>query len=109
MERITLIKTKDNTIWITSDENELGTEVALGKIKNEDKQMMVALAEFLGYEPSSLLCFDETFTAVIYEDDGMTVEDLSTYDIEEDAIDFARNRGWDEVVNDNTGEVIWRK
>ena len=58
MERITLIRTKDNTIWVTSDKNRIGTETAFKNIKNEDKQMMIALAEFLGYEPSSVLCFD---------------------------------------------------
>lgn len=59
MERITLIKTEDNTIWVTSDENGIGTETEFKSIKNEDKQMMIALAEFLGYEPSSVLCFDD--------------------------------------------------
>ena len=58
MERITLIKTKDNTIWVTSDKNRIGTETVFKNIKNEDKQMMITLAEFLGYEPSSVLCFD---------------------------------------------------
>jgi hypothetical protein len=26
---------------------------------DEDQQMMIALANFLGYEPSSVLCFDD--------------------------------------------------
>lgn len=59
MERITLIKTEDNTVWVTSDENGIGTETAFKDIKDEDKQMMIALAEFLGYEPSNVLCFDD--------------------------------------------------
>lgn len=61
MKRITLIKCDDGAIWVTSDENEIGTESYFNKIKNEDKQMMIALAEFLGYEPSSVLCFDDGF------------------------------------------------
>ena len=52
---------------------------------------------------------DESYTAFIYEDDGITTADLSTYDNEEDAIEFAKSRNWDEVVNDITGEVIWSK
>lgn len=52
---------------------------------------------------------DITFTAFIYEDDGITAADLSMYDSQEEAIKFARNRNWDEVVNDATGEIVWRK
>lgn len=59
MKRITLIKTDDNTIWVTSDENEIGSKSHFKAIQDEDKQMMIALANFLGYEPSSVLCFDD--------------------------------------------------
>lgn len=61
MERITLIKCEDGAIWVTSDEDGIGTESAFKKITDERKQMMIALAEFLGYEPSSVLCFDDGF------------------------------------------------
>ena len=59
MKKITLIKTDDGAIWVTSDENPIGTESTFNKITNENQQMMVALAEFLGYEPANLLCFDD--------------------------------------------------
>ena len=59
MERITLIKCDDGTVWVTSDENEIGTESTFTDVVDEDKQMMIALANFLGYEPLSLLCFDD--------------------------------------------------
>ena len=52
---------------------------------------------------------DESYTAFIYEDDGTTSADLSTYDNKEEAVNFAKSRNWDEVVNDNTGEVIWKR
>ena len=52
---------------------------------------------------------NESYTAFIYEDDGITTADLSTYDDKEEAIEFAKHRNWDEVVNDITGEVVWRK
>ena len=58
MNNITLIKTEDNTIWVTSDENGIGSESTFKDIEDEDQQMLIALAEFLGYEPSSVLCFD---------------------------------------------------
>lgn len=57
MEKITLIKCEDGAIWVTSDENQIGTESTFKKITDEKKQMMIALAEFLGYEPSHLLDF----------------------------------------------------
>jgi hypothetical protein len=50
-----------------------------------------------------------TFTAFIYEDDGIISADLSTYDSKEEAILFAKTRNWDEVVNDTTGEVVWSR
>lgn len=59
MERITLIKCDDGAIWVTSDENEIGCENYFENIKDEDKQMMIALAQFLGYEPMSVLAFDD--------------------------------------------------
>ena len=52
---------------------------------------------------------DESYTAFIYEDDGIITADLSTYDDKEEAIEFAKSRNWDEVVNDITGEVVWKK
>lgn len=56
-------------------------------------------------------CFnvDMTFTAFVYEDDGITTSDMSTYEDKDEAILFAKSRGWDEVVNDVSGEVVWRK
>lgn len=52
---------------------------------------------------------NKSYTAFIYEDDGMIAVDLSTYDDKEEAIEFAKSRNWDEVVNDITGEVVWSK
>jgi hypothetical protein len=70
-------------------------------------------------EPDNWECFDqeeikdeaprESYTAFLYEDDGITAADLSTYDNVKAAIDFAMDESWDEVVNDNTGGVVWRK
>lgn len=70
-------------------------------------------------EPDNWECFDqeeirnnlpeETFTAFLYEDDGITAADLSIYNTEKEAIDFAKMQHWDEVVNDLTGDVVWRR
>jgi hypothetical protein len=46
-----------------------------------------------------------TFSALFYDDDNVLRD---TYDSENKAINFAKNCGWDEVVRDDTGEVIWK-
>ena len=51
----------------------------------------------------------ESYTAFAYEEDGITAADLSTYDNQAEAIAFAKRRNWDEVVNDKTGEIVWRR
>jgi len=68
MEKITLVRCDDGAIWVTSDDNQIGTEVYFDEIANEDQQMMIALAEFLGYEPSSVLCFDNEYDYGYEED-----------------------------------------
>jgi hypothetical protein len=45
----------------------------------------------------------------LYEEDGEYTEGLATFDDKEEAIQHAQSCGWDEVVNDNTGEVVWRR
>lgn len=69
MKQITLIKCDDGAIWVTSDENQNGTESTFNKITDESKQMMIALAEFLGYEPAELLYFDDGFEDEEDDDD----------------------------------------
>ena len=88
---------------------------------NSNDEILPALKNKPQYirEPDNWECFDqeeirdnplkETFTAFLYEDDGFAAVDLSTYDTEKEAIDFAKVRQWDKVVNDNTGKVVWRK
>ena len=88
---------------------------------NNNDEILPALRQKPQYvrEPDNWECFDqeeirdehprESYTAFLYEDDGITAADLSTYDSEKEAIDFAKIRHWDEVVNDNTGKVVWRR
>ena len=58
MKSITLTKCDDGTIWVTSDEDSIGTESTFNKITDEGEQMLIALAEFLEYEPVELLNLD---------------------------------------------------
>lgn len=50
-----------------------------------------------------------SYAVFLYEDDGITTADLATYYDKSEAISFCKERGWDEVVNDESGEVVWRK
>lgn len=88
---------------------------------NNSDEILPALKSKPQYirEPDNWECIDseeikdenysESYTAFIYEEDGITASDLSTYENIKAAIAFAREMDWDEVVNDNTGEIVWRK
>lgn len=88
---------------------------------NNNDEILPALKSKPQYvrEPDNWECFDqeeirdeiprESYTAFLYEEDGFTAADLSTYDNAKAAIDFANEAGWDEVVNDNTGGIVWRR
>ena len=75
MEKITLIRCDDNTIWVTSDENQIGSESKFNKIKDEKKRMMIALAEFLGYEPARILDFSGMYEYEFEDDEGLCDEE----------------------------------
>lgn len=55
METIHMVKCDDGSIWVTSDEDLNGTESTFKEIKDEKQQFLIALAEFLGYEPYELM------------------------------------------------------
>lgn len=60
VEKITLIKCNDGSIWVTSDEDPNGTE-SIFSPKSEipiEEQMMIALADFFEFEPANVLNFD---------------------------------------------------
>lgn len=58
MEKITLTKCEDGMIWVTSNEDAIGLEITCQNDTDKNKQMMIALAAFLGYKPSDILNFD---------------------------------------------------
>lgn len=49
----------------------------------------------------------ETYTAFLYN--GDEAEDLFMCNNVNEAIEFAERHNWDEVVNDITGEVVWKR
>ena len=60
MKKITLTKIDENTIQVVSDDSQT-SESKFRLITDESKQMMVALADFFGYEPYETLQFDDGF------------------------------------------------
>ena len=58
MKTIILTKTEDGVIKVTSDKNQIGTESIFDKITDESEQFIIALTDFLGYEPAELLNLD---------------------------------------------------
>lgn len=52
---------------------------------------------------------NSSYTAYVYEGNGVIAADLATYESRGDAISFAKLHNWDEVVDDFTGKVIWRR
>ena len=53
---------------------------------------------------------EATFTAYLYDrGDLQSSLDFCMFDDKEEAIDFAKSNGWDEIVNDATGKYVWKK
>lgn len=118
------VKIENDKVYIDGKVKYFSAKMDKGNKEDDlNKKALLALTNEMGYEATFLfeemadrldemldeLDDDGTFTAFIYEDDGITAADLSTYDSKDEAIEFAKYRGWDEVVNDNTGEVVWKK
>lgn len=52
---------------------------------------------------------NSSYTAYVYEENRVIAADLATYESKDDAISFAKIHNWDEVIDDFTGKVIWRR
>lgn len=48
----------ENTLWVISDGDAIGIEMSFKPNTDENEQYMIALAEFLGYDPASILALD---------------------------------------------------
>lgn len=58
---------------------------------------------------ASCFCNDEDGSYITLAYDGGVVADEAMYDNKTEAIEFAKSHNWDEVVNDVTGEVVWKR
>lgn len=50
----------------------------------------------------------EKYTAYIYEDDGVTIEEDESFATKDEAISFAKQNYWDMVKDNVTNEVVWK-
>lgn len=55
MVEVRIVKCEDGVIWVTSDSDRIGMECTFKQVEDPGDQMLIALAEFLGYEPSEVL------------------------------------------------------
>lgn len=92
-----------NTITITFEDNIVtvtdGRQTSrnnFNKITYEPKQALIALAEFYGYEPAELLCFDEGFED---DDDNDFLQDLLDEATAEETINI-----WLDMLLESTGK-----
>lgn len=127
--KATLIKTDGYSISVTEFESEKAAYKEMEKQYREvyDKvnsefidqcclDQRDAIAYFNGEDVfvwkililESKSCVESTYTAFLYEADGETSKNLSTFDEKEDAIEYAKFHEWDEVVEDATGTVVWK-
>jgi hypothetical protein len=86
MKTIT-IKLENNTVTITDGRN---TEINVFNATTEQKQALISLAEFYGYDPDGILCF---------EDDNDFLQDLSDEAETEEMVDY-----WIEALLESTGK-----
>lgn len=49
------------------------------------------------------------YRAILLQEDGICIEDEEDYDTLKEAIDFAKSRGWDEVIDLKTSKIVWSK
>ena len=70
---------------------------------------MKEFTNYLQSDKEELRKDDGSYTAIAYDDDILTIAEQATYDSKEEAIRFAKSRNWDEVRDDNTGKIIWRR
>lgn len=52
---------------------------------------------------------NSTYTAFLYEESSFTASDIYVFDDKKKAIEYAEIHHWDEVVEDVTGVVVWKK
>jgi len=51
----------------------------------------------------------DKFTAYAYEDGLLVIADAADFDSAKEAIEFAKSRNWDAVVNQTTGKTIYSR
>lgn len=93
------ITLEDNVVTVTDGRSTSTSN--FNKITYEPKQALIALAEFFGYEPAELLCFDEGFEDEDeeYDDDNDFLQELADDAETEEMIGH-----WFEQLLESTGK-----
>ena len=69
MNNIYLSKCEDGAIWITTDDDQIGEEAYFDGVESIEEQFLIALAQYLGFDPSKDLNLDiSEVTEEEYED-----------------------------------------
>lgn len=110
-----------NGIWViykdkietTNDSKEKKIQMLLKKMEriSDNKEFGLSYGNLSNTvdEIQQVFNCNHSFTAFLYESDGITASDFTMSDSKEEIIEFAIANNYDEVVNDLTGEIVWKK
>lgn len=79
------------------------------KIGPEENALRILLHEFEMSEDEYREITSLTYIAYRHYEDWATPDDFEDFDDAKEAVKFARNHKWDEVICYQTDEVIWHK
>lgn len=78
--------------------------------KTSEEFMWMALKYSMNKVAENVWLVEQTYTAYLYLDGNREEpEDLRVFFDKQKALDFAYTEGWDDVIDDVTGEVLWDK
>lgn len=68
MDQIIIQKCDDGTYWVTSNDDQIGSESYFSNMEREEYKFLVALADFLLLRPSDLIHAGEMWQALDEEE-----------------------------------------
>lgn len=68
MNQIIISKTEEGPIWVTSDDDQIGSESIFYDENSEEYRFLIALADFLMLNPSDLITAGEMWQGLDEED-----------------------------------------
>ena len=58
---------EENVVWVTTEDDAIGIEVRFDSDVCEEEKALIALSEYLGYEPKSILCLDSIDSGITWK------------------------------------------